>query len=93
MNNSALLNSVDIFSETYRYLRESRQSYSDIEVLKAKWASSILSRLNVETKITGESTKNKSVILVGNHISYLDIPLLLKTAPQISFVAKKELSS
>lgn len=29
-------------------------------------------------------------ILVGNHISYLDIPVLMKSVPEISFVSKKE---
>jgi hypothetical protein len=29
-------------------------------------------------------------IFVGNHVSYLDIPLLLHCYPEISFVSKKE---
>jgi 1-acyl-sn-glycerol-3-phosphate acyltransferase len=28
--------------------------------------------------------------LVGNHLSYLDIPLLMQSSPNISFVAKEE---
>lgn len=52
-----------------------------------------LKKLNVELEVVGKITDDYSVIFVGNHISYLDIPLLMARAKNISFVAKQELKS
>lgn len=45
--------------------------------------------MRVEVK-GGPSSSGDPCILVGNHISYLDIPVLMKSVPEISFVSKKE---
>lgn len=47
--------------------------------------------LGVRLHIEGEVAKGKSVLLVSNHVSWLDIPVLSAVAP-LSFVAKKEVS-
>lgn len=50
----------------------------------------MLKTLNVEVTTSGDSVERHPVILVGNHISYVDIPLLMKVAPVV-FVAKRQL--
>jgi 1-acyl-sn-glycerol-3-phosphate acyltransferase len=42
--------------------------------------------------VKGEVSRSRPTIFVGNHLSYLDIPVLLTKAPQANFVAKAELA-
>jgi len=47
----------------------------------------------VEVELKGIIDKNKDYIIVSNHLSYLDIPVLMKTVPKnIRFVYKKSLT-
>jgi 1-acyl-sn-glycerol-3-phosphate acyltransferase len=92
MNFWALHNSVSIFTDTLRYVHLSNKPEWNIDDLKSRWARSILERLNVHLTVKGEPTLEPSTLFVGNHISYLDIALLLSSAPRLSFVAKKELA-
>jgi lyso-ornithine lipid O-acyltransferase len=48
--------------------------------------------LGVDLQIDGEVVRNTPVLLVSNHTSWLDIPVLSAVAP-VSFVAKKEVAS
>lgn len=50
----------------------------------------MLTTMNIVSKVSGASPCPEPVLLLGNHISYLDIPLLLASVP-CSFVAKKEI--
>lgn len=88
----AFNNSVSVFTETFRCMQLSKIPNTDIEQLKIQWAQSILKRLRVNLSVAGDVCNNRSVLFVGNHIGYLDIPLLMASAPQISFVAKNELN-
>jgi 1-acyl-sn-glycerol-3-phosphate acyltransferase len=90
---NAVLNSISVFTETYNYLRLSKDTDANLESLKFKWAHEIMKRLNVELKTEGEIGQHSPMLLVGNHISYLDIPILTSTVKSISFVAKQELAS
>jgi len=47
--------------------------------------------LGVRLLIEGEVAEEKPVLLISNHVSWLDIPVLSAVAP-LSFVAKKEVS-
>lgn len=48
---------------------------------------------DVEVKIKGDIDKSKDYIIVSNHLSYLDIPVLMKSVPKnIRFVYKKSLT-
>lgn len=85
-------NSVGIFLDTYSYLKKAKQPHHKIENLKTAWSRQILSRLNVSVELIGTPCDSEPTLFVGNHISYLDIPLLINVAPQVSFVAKSELS-
>ena len=48
--------------------------------------------LGIRLEIEGEVARDKPVLLVANHTSWLDIPVLSAVAP-VSFVAKKEVGS
>lgn len=88
----ALSCSTNVFLETYRYLQKANLPEANLSVLKIQWAKSLLNNLNVDLEIVGKSVEEPSTLYVGNHISYLDIPLLMSTVASISFVAKQELS-
>lgn len=88
-----------IFAETYRSLKIGRDLKKNphpgqgLSELKTKWAQDILNRLQIQLAQQGSPSEENPLLLVGNHISYLDIVLLLKTVPEISFVAKGEIAS
>ncbi len=81
-----------ILSETHRRLKQSNHSSESLTDQKIMWAQAVLNRLNVEQEVIGTPTDEKGTLFVGNHISYLDIPLIMSTVKDISFVAKQELS-
>ena len=59
------------------------------------FASSILfsAGAKVTVEIKGKLDINKEYIIVSNHLSYIDIPLLMKTVPKnIRFIYKKSLT-
>jgi 1-acyl-sn-glycerol-3-phosphate acyltransferase len=62
-----------------------------IDQLKMEWALASLKNLGVEFDVLGAPVAWQPMLFVGNHISYLDIPLVMAVAP-VSFVAKEELS-
>lgn len=55
-----------------------------------EWGNVTLKSLGVEVEVIGEVPNNVHGIYVGNHMSYLDIPLLMSKIP-IIFIAKQEL--
>ena len=60
-----------------------------IEEIKKKWAKAVLEVCCIELEVSG-SPLEQNCIMVGNHLSYLDIPLVMSCAPT-TFVAKKQL--
>jgi 1-acyl-sn-glycerol-3-phosphate acyltransferase len=48
--------------------------------------------LGIRIEVDGEVVRNRPVLLVANHTSWLDIPVLSAVAP-VSFVAKKEVGA
>lgn len=93
-NFNPLLKSIKVFTETYRYLQAAKANeVATLSNLKMEWANNILKRLNVVTSIQGEVSDEKSLLIIGNHVSYLDIPVLMSSMKEISFVAKKEIAS
>jgi 1-acyl-sn-glycerol-3-phosphate acyltransferase len=59
--------------------------------LKQKWAQMILRTSGFSLKIEGVPPQPGAQILVGNHISFLDIPVLMSAFPEVTFIAKEEL--
>ncbi len=90
---TSLTHSVSIFAKTYQYLQKSKEPNASIEELKLQWAQEILSRLRVNLEISGTISDQQSLLFLGNHISYLDIPLLMSTVRGLSFVAKEEITA
>lgn len=90
---NSLNNSLSVFSDTIRYLKKSTINTYCVEDLKIQWAIEILKTLKVEVVVQGEVARDPSVLFVGNHISYVDIPLLMAHIEKVSFVAKKEISA
>lgn len=87
-------NVFEVFSLTGKYLRLAQKNKFDITELKGRWSEDILQHLNLDVKKIGSPSREKeSMILVGNHISYLDIPVLVHSCPDISFVSKSEVKS
>jgi 1-acyl-sn-glycerol-3-phosphate acyltransferase len=81
----------DIYRHTYRELKKIRVAESQEPDLAMKWAQGILDRINVDLEVSGEPYQGSSVLYVGNHISYVDIPLLMGTIEQVAFVAKSQI--
>jgi len=64
------------------------------EVLKevyTRWGRESLQNLRVKQEVIGQPSQDP-VLFIGNHISYVDIPLLASHVP-VMFVAKKELAN
>ena len=56
------------------------------------WAELMLKTLGVQWEALGDDgTLDTPAIVIGNHMSYLDIPMLMSQLP-VSFVAKKQIS-
>lgn len=79
----------------YKIIQAYLQSSTDLEknkLLKQKWALEVLDLIGLQLKMTGSPSPNKQLILVGNHISYLDIVVLFAAYPNCVFLAKSEVS-
>ncbi|OFZ30677.1 MAG: hypothetical protein A2622_13485 [Bdellovibrionales bacterium RIFCSPHIGHO2_01_FULL_40_29] len=63
----------------------------DISLLKQCWAQKFLKYLNIELQVVGNPHFTGPLILLGNHISYTDIPLLMACHSKISFLSKSEI--
>lgn len=83
-----------VFTITGKYLKLSSKLKVNIDNLKKSWSEEIISHLSIKINILGNPAKTEGpLLLVGNHISYLDIPVLLNSVPEISFVSKREVKS
>lgn len=83
-----------IFTKTFYYYLQSFFQSQRILSLKQKWALMALSHLGYELQEFGKRPDlTKGMILVGNHIGFLDVMVLMATSPQVTFLAKKEVRS
>jgi len=82
-----------VFLKTaYYWSRTFRKTEIEIIPLKQQWAQMVLSSMGFKIHIFGKPPQQGPIILVGNHISYMDIPLALAVAPEARFIAKREVS-
>ncbi len=81
-----------IFFRLLVYYFKSFQKKNNINLLKQQFSIEALSVLGFKIKTSGHSTLKNKLILVGNHISYLDILVLLAVHPESVFLAKSEVS-
>lgn len=90
----SIIKILKVFSITGKYLKLVYSPVYDIERIKKSWAQEIVSLFNINITIVGKPKATEGpCLLVGNHISYLDIPILLYSNPEISFVSKSEIKS
>lgn len=89
-----------IFTRTSFYLRKANRleqraqglSRSELQSLILTWAREILEIIEIEIEIRGKiPDETQPVLFVGNHVSYVDIPLLMASVPVV-FVSKEEVS-
>jgi 1-acyl-sn-glycerol-3-phosphate acyltransferase len=64
-----------------------------VKRLRAKkdWAEMVLKTFDLELTVVGNPPKNGACLLVGNHISYFDIPALMAARPEVTFIAKRDI--
>jgi 1-acyl-sn-glycerol-3-phosphate acyltransferase len=79
-----------IFYRTFYYYLQSSNDLEKNNLIKKKWALETLKSLGFDLNIVDQSLESEKLILVGNHISYLDIIVLFAVAPHSVFLAKSE---
>ena len=90
----------DVFGSTARYIaisHEFEEKYGAmprriLQGLMTRWAKNLLRVINVHVVHKQGTASQQPCLMVGNHISYVDIPLLMSASPAV-FVAKKEVGS
>jgi 1-acyl-sn-glycerol-3-phosphate acyltransferase len=90
---SSIQKAARVLGQTHRYMKLGEDSDGQLVKLKSRWAREILKLLNIEVTISGKVNSDPSLIFVGNHISYLDLILILATVPESSFVSKSEVAN
>lgn len=91
MNLVRMWNTLPIYWLTVRALKRFEAcQYADPAIATKSWSTQVLDKLRLEVTFKGEVDPRPGVLFVGNHISYLDIPVLFSTIPQVSFLAKSE---
>lgn len=87
-----LLRIILVFIKTAYYgfslLGKSDQARDQV---KNSWAKMVLQDFGFTLTVEGVQPPPGSFILVGNHISYLDIPVLMAALPEVTFIAKDDL--
>ena len=72
--------------------REGHIPQGRLQELILNWAKEVLGIISMDVEIKGTPPEMKTpVLFVGNHLSYVDIPLLMASVPVV-FVAKEEIS-
>lgn len=80
-----------IIATTGKYLFQSRQTDLINPVTRQHWANEVLDILDLKLITDGEVSKQKPLIIVCNHSSYLDIPILMSKIEGSVFIPKAEL--
>ncbi len=65
---------------------------SDCHPIMMGWGRDMLDVLAIDLKVIGPPPERKACLFLGNHASYLDIPLLMSLSPVV-FIGKKQLAS
>lgn len=88
-----LAKTLHLFSTLFSYIMRSHRPGADFRQLKAGFTDELLKTFNFEVKIEGDhQPSSQPAIYVCNHISYMDIPLILNLLPHVSFVSKQEVA-
>ena len=81
---------IAVFWITSRYLLAHRHKEFIDSLFRAQWAREILRLFNIKTEVRGVVSDLKPMIFIANHISYIDIPLLMSEVGDLVFVSKIE---
>jgi 1-acyl-sn-glycerol-3-phosphate acyltransferase len=69
------------------------KNQAEIHAVMHAWGAQMLALLGVKIQILGSRQPNtQPTLFVANHLSYLDVPLIMALAPVV-FIAKKQLKS
>lgn len=82
-----------IFARTFFYLLLSYRKGADVTELKRQWAFSILKDFHIHLREINKPAERRNLILLGNHIGFLDIIVLIAAEPRIVFLSKAEVAS
>lgn len=88
----SLLKTLFIFFRTFVYAIKSYSPKTNIRILKRQWAQKTLADLGLELDIKKLEIADRKLILIGNHISYLDIIVLMAAHPDVVFLSKIEVA-
>lgn len=89
------LQAASVFNITLGHLWRTRHLSGSLELTpyKKEWADELLTRLGITVLASPPPIPQKQgMLLVGNHISYLDILVLISQVPQVCFVSKAEVA-
>lgn len=84
---------VFIFYRTLVYSIAASKKNADYYKIKKNWSQEILKILGFKLVIKNVPSDEKKIILLGNHISYLDIIVLFAAYPNVIFLAKSEVAN
>ncbi|MBC7741697.1 MAG: 1-acyl-sn-glycerol-3-phosphate acyltransferase [Bdellovibrionaceae bacterium] len=88
-----LIKTTSIFYMTLIYLMKSYRKGACINQLKQDWALAVLRKFDFQIEVKNRLLNtNHNQIILGNHISFLDILVLLALQPQTVFLSKIEVA-
>lgn len=82
-----------IFAQTFADVHRARRRNVDMVALKKQWAKKLVGNFQIDVQVEGEVSEDPSTLFVGNHISYVDIPVLMSVVKDLTFVAKAEIKN
>ncbi|MEY4615704.1 MAG: hypothetical protein RJB66_664 [Pseudomonadota bacterium] len=83
---------LQILTVTYQYLRKRKNDSIVPPNQRLSWANKVLELLKFRVKVFGAPICEGPVLIVSNHISYIDIPLILSHHGECVFVSKSEVA-
>jgi 1-acyl-sn-glycerol-3-phosphate acyltransferase len=85
---------LQVFTKMWKYLKLSNHHEASFKNLKRRYAEELARHLRLEVGVTQSTPQPRGpAIYVCNHISYLDIPLIMKLLPDACFVSKSEIAA
>lgn len=83
----------DMYRVTNNYLKKNKKEILVPPSERSLWAQEILHLYNFKVNVSGAFPINGPVLYVANHISYIDIPLIVAQVEDCVFVSKKEVAN
>ncbi len=84
---------LQIFTKMWRYFKLSDHEEADYKKLKKRFTQELIRHLHLRIHRENAAVPLPgAAIYVCNHISYLDIPLMMNILPEAHFVSKKEVA-